>query len=112
MTVITPSPPESRAGSLPLVGGALALDFANTESGRGCATHRNHLREARHVANWLQHAGALAHDEADWLRVEAAVKADFAAALLARATALREDVGEIFRAVARGEAAPARPMSE
>ncbi len=112
MTVILPSAPESRAGSLPLVGGALALDFVNTESGRGDATHRDHLREARHIADWLQHAGALAPDEAGWLRAEAAAKAEFAAALLARAKRLREDIGEIFRAIALGASAPERPMSD
>ncbi|MGD0640144.1 MAG: CGNR zinc finger domain-containing protein [Roseiarcus sp.] len=112
MPVISPAAPESRAASLPLVGGALALDFANTESGRGFPTHRDHLREARHVADWLQHAGALAPDEAEWLRGQAAARPDLAAALLTRAKALREDVGEIFRAVARGATAPAGPTSD
>jgi len=112
MTVIFPSAPESRAGALPLIGGALALDFANTESGRGFATHRDHLREARHLADWLQHADALAPEEAEWLRAEAAARADFAATLLTRAKTLRDDIGEIFRAVALGAAAPAKSTSE
>jgi predicted RNA-binding Zn ribbon-like protein len=112
MTVILPSEPESRAGSLPLIGGALALDFANTESGRGLPTHRDHLREAGRVVDWLQHAGVLAPDETEWMRGEAAAGANFAAALLARARTLREDIGAIFRAVASGAAAPARPTAE
>jgi predicted RNA-binding Zn ribbon-like protein len=112
MPVILPAAPESRAGSLPLIGGVLALDFANTESGRGYPTHRDHLREARHVADWLEHAGALAPEDAARLRAEAAARPDFAAELLARATRLREDVGEIFRAVAFGASAPPRATAE
>ena len=112
MPVILPAPPDSRAGSLPLIGGVLALDFANTESGRGFPTHRDHLPEARHVADWLEHAGALAPEDADRLRAEAAARPEFAAELLARAKTLREDVGEIFRAVAAGAAPPARATSE
>ncbi len=112
MPVILPAAPESRAGSLPLIGGALAIDFANTESGRGYPTHRDHLREARHVADWLEHAGALAPEAADRLRAEAAARPDFAAELLARATTLRRDVGEIFRAVAFGAAAAPRSTAE
>ncbi len=111
MMVISPSASDSRAGALPLIGGALALDFVNTESDRGGATHRDDLHEARHVADWLQHTSALAPEEADWLRGETATKSDLASALLARARALREDIGEIFRAVACGATAPPRPVS-
>ena len=46
----------------------LALDFANTESGRGFSSHQNHFREAGNVVEWLGHAKALPADEADWLR--------------------------------------------
>ena len=35
----------SRAGSLALVDGALALDLTNTSSGRGTAGHQEHLRD-------------------------------------------------------------------
>ena len=59
MTVISPELPASRAGSLPLIADDLALDFANTESGRGFPSHQNHFREAGHVVEWLRHAKAL-----------------------------------------------------
>ena len=59
MTVMSPQASPSRAGSLPLVADDLALDFANTESGRGLASHQNHLREAANVADWLGHAKVL-----------------------------------------------------
>lgn len=112
MPVILPAASDSRAGCLPLIGGALALDFANSESGRGYPAHRDHLREARHVADWLEHAGALAPEDADRLRAETAARPEFAAELLARAKTLREDVGEIFRAVAFGASAPPRATAE
>ena len=102
MPVILPAPPDSRAGSLPLIGGVLALDFANTESGRGFPTHRDHLPEARHVADWLEHAGALAPEDADRLRVEAAARPEFAAELLARTRAelpVLAGLGERLQAV-------------
>ena len=61
MTVNPPSP--SRAGSLPLIADDLALDFANTESGRGFPSHENHFREAGNVVAWLRHANALRVEE-------------------------------------------------
>ena len=68
MMVIQTELPPSRAGSLPLIGDDLALDFANTESGRGFPSHQNHLREAANVVDWLSHAKALPAEEAEWLR--------------------------------------------
>jgi predicted RNA-binding Zn ribbon-like protein len=46
----------SRAGRLHLVAGQLALDFANTASGRGSPTHQEHLHCAEHVLEWARHA--------------------------------------------------------
>ena len=50
--IARPSP--SRAGSLPLIADDLALDFANTESGRGFPSHQNHLREAANVVGMAE----------------------------------------------------------
>lgn len=52
-------PPPSRAGSLPLVGGVLALDFCNTSSGRGTAGHLEHLQSCAHLLAWAQHADVI-----------------------------------------------------
>jgi predicted RNA-binding Zn ribbon-like protein len=93
MMVIPPSP--SRAGSLPLIADDLALDFTNTESGRGSSSHQNHFREAGHVVEWLRHAEALPVEEADWLRTRVSERADLAADLLARAIELRESIHAI-----------------
>ena len=101
MTVSSPEVPASRAGSLALIADDLALDFANTESGRGFASHQNHFREATNVVEWLRHAKALRAVEADWLRIRVSEHADLAADLLARAIELREAVHDIGAALGR-----------
>jgi predicted RNA-binding Zn ribbon-like protein len=94
MTVISPDLP-SRAGSLDLIADDLALNFANTESGRGFPSHQNHFREAQNVVDWLRHAKALSVEEAGWLQTRVAKRADLAADLLAQATALRDAIHDI-----------------
>ena len=46
----------NRAGSLHLLGGNLALDFANTESGRNGPHHLNHIQSATDIVTWARHA--------------------------------------------------------
>jgi predicted RNA-binding Zn ribbon-like protein len=111
MTVSSPESSRSRAGSLPLIADDLALDFANTESGRGFASHQNHFREAANVAEWLKHAKALRPVEADWLRIRVCDRADLAADLLARATELREAVHDIGAALGRRAQPPERALA-
>jgi predicted RNA-binding Zn ribbon-like protein len=94
MTVTLPDLP-SRAGSLDLIGDDLALNFANTESGRGFPSHQNHFREAANVVEWLRHAKALPVEEADLLQTRVAERANLAADLLATAVALRDAVHDI-----------------
>jgi predicted RNA-binding Zn ribbon-like protein len=106
MTVISPEHLPSRAGSLPLVADNLALDFANTESGRGSDAHQNHLREAANVADWLGHAKVLGIQEADWLRRRTSERADLAADLLTHATQLREAIHDIGAAVGKSAKPP------
>ena len=98
MTVTSPDPP-SRAGSLDLIADDLALNFANTESGRGFPSHQNHFRGAGNVVEWLVHAKALPIEEAEWLRAGASERADLAADLLAQAVALREAIHNIGTAL-------------
>jgi predicted RNA-binding Zn ribbon-like protein len=106
LMVIDSDFPPSRAGSLPLVGDNLALDFANTESGRGFASHQNHLRDATNVLDWLEHARALSPDEAQWLRAQTSARADLAADLQASAVALRSAIHGVGAAIGRGSAPP------
>ena len=94
MTVTLPDLP-SRAGSLDLIADDLALNFANTESGRGFPSHQNHFREAANVVEWLRHAKALPVEEADWLQTRVAERPDLAGDLLATAVALRDAVHDI-----------------
>jgi len=99
MTVNFPEFSPSRAGSLPLIADDLALDFANTESGRGFPSHQNHFRGAGNVVEWLVHAKALPIEEAEWLRAGASDRADLAADLLAQAVTLREAIHDIGAAL-------------
>ncbi len=99
--VIDPDLPPARASSVTLLGGELALDFANTESGRGHSSHQDHLQQPTDVADWLEHAKAVGPPEAAWLRAEAAADGDVGQALLSRARALRGDIHAIATAIAR-----------
>jgi predicted RNA-binding Zn ribbon-like protein len=100
MTVM-PSAPPSRAGSLPLIGDNLALDFANTESGRGFPSHQDHLSEAQNVAEWLKHARALPPVDAGWLQRQASERPELADDLLGRAIDLRHAIHEVAAALSR-----------
>jgi predicted RNA-binding Zn ribbon-like protein len=102
MMVIGPDLSPSRAGFLPLVGGNLALDFANTESGRGFDTHQNHLLEASNVLDWLDHTNTLLPEDTRWLRAETSARADLARDLLADAVALRSAIQAVGAAIGRG----------
>jgi predicted RNA-binding Zn ribbon-like protein len=104
--VIRDAPPESRAGSLDLIGGELALDFANTSSGRGWPTHEDHLRGAGDVVDWARNAKVIKPEDARWLH--GAIEADprLAAQLLRRARALREDIYATGFELAAGRPAP------
>src|SRR6202041_1522233 len=94
MTVKLPDLP-SRAGSLDLIADDLALNFANTESGRGFRSHQNHFREAPNLAEWLRYAEGLPVEEPDWLQTRVAERPDLARDLLATAVALRDAVHDI-----------------
>jgi predicted RNA-binding Zn ribbon-like protein len=104
MTVIPPFP--SRAGSLPLIADDLALDFANTESGRGFSSHENHFREAGNVVEWLRHANTLPVEDANRLRRRVTERADLAADLLVTAIELRESIHAIGAAIGRDARPP------
>jgi predicted RNA-binding Zn ribbon-like protein len=105
MTVTPPDLP-SRAGSLDLIADDLALNFANTESGRGFPSHQNHFREAANVVAWLWHAKAAPVEETDWLQTQLAKRADFAGDLLATAVALRDAVHDVGVALGHRDKPP------
>jgi predicted RNA-binding Zn ribbon-like protein len=92
----------SRAGTLALVGNDLALNFANTSSGRGTAQHLEHLREAAHVLLWARHADVLSRDDHDRLAGLAAGDPALAGRLLASARDLRDAIHATVEAIAQG----------
>jgi len=97
---------ESRAGSLALVGGELALDFANTASGRGSPSQQDHLRSGQNLLEWARHARALGPADGEWLRRALAADPALGARMLARALDLRESVHAAGAAIATGAPAP------
>ena len=103
-TLFLRSSPGSRAGSLPLVAGLLALDFANTASGRGGPEHREHLRGVGDLLAWAHHAEVLGTaalaETAALLRRQGRTAAD---ALLAAALRLRELLYITGKALAAGD---------
>jgi predicted RNA-binding Zn ribbon-like protein len=111
MTVNPLQLPPSRAGLLPLVGGALALDFANTESGRGTDQHQNHLRNAENVAEWIAHVPLLAADEIERLRAALVASPERRKDLLASALALRSAIQDVGAAIAAKAPPPAAGLN-
>ena len=105
------SEPPSRAGSLTLVAGALALDFANTSSGRGGPTHLDHLREPVHVVAWAEHAGVV--DTATAKRCDARIRTNDGGfgELLQDALALREAIYGVATALAGARKPPQRDLA-
>jgi len=111
MVISSPSPP-SRASSVALIAGDLALDFANSESGRGFPSHQDHLQGAAHVADWLEHAGALDAAAGAELRGRLAADPAFAETLLAEARRLRDDVHAVAAAIAHRASPPAAALDD
>ncbi|MDX7953280.1 CGNR zinc finger domain-containing protein [Lichenihabitans sp. Uapishka_5] len=95
----------SRAGSLALVGGGLALDFCNTSSGRGTDRHLEHLQTPSDVLTWACHAAIV--DELSVARLRAVLDENqkLATRFLKRALELREAVYQLTAALVRNEPA-------
>ena len=99
-------PDPSRAAALALVGGDLALDFANTSSGRGSSAPQEHLRRPEHVVEWAAHAKIVGTEDAERLLRVLAADEGLATRLLDEALALREDIYDLAAALAAGQPAP------
>lgn len=97
----TPAPEQSPR-ELPILGGHLALDFANTvDDPLGPARH-DHASTYPDVAAWAVRAGALSHDHASRLLGLAADDEPGAAAAVTRGQQLRAVLNETFGAVLDG----------
>lgn len=90
-----------------IVGGDLALDFANTVDGEADgAPGFDYLRDYEYLVAWSRRVGLVSEEQAHHLLGRAEDGAEEAGAVHGRAMDLREAVGEVFRAVAEGEAPP------
>ncbi|MDO8352706.1 MAG: CGNR zinc finger domain-containing protein [Aestuariivirga sp.] len=94
---------ERRPGTLSLVAGKLALDFANTESGRGGAEHHDHLQTARDLVAWAAHAKIIADKDAPLARRIIKDQTKLACHLVARGRFLRETIYQINSNVVAGK---------
>lgn len=93
---------ERRPGSLSLVAGKLALDFTNTESGRGGAEHLDHLQTAGDVVAWAIHAGIIDAKNASLFQLKFKGQSKSAHQLITRGRSLRETIYQINSRVAAG----------
>jgi predicted RNA-binding Zn ribbon-like protein len=97
----------SRAGSLELVGGELALDLTNTSSGRGTPGHQEHLRDFDTVMQWVAHARILTPGDCAYIRTAAASRPKWARGFFERLLEIRELIWTIATALAEQ-----RPVAE
>jgi predicted RNA-binding Zn ribbon-like protein len=91
----------SSAGDLSLIGGVLALDFANSASGRGTASAQEHIHSLDDLVAWGTHAGCLGPATATRSALATAAN-PLATELLRRALRLREAIFAIGSAIAHG----------
>src|SRR5262245_3974778 len=97
----------SRADSLDLVGGELALDFTNTSSGRGFLSHQEHLRDFDTIMQWVEHARVMAPSDCTYVRTTVAKRPKLGRAVFEQALKIRELIWTIGTALAEQ-----RPVSE
>lgn len=89
-------------GTLPLVGGALCLDFVNTTGARDSGFPRERLGSYDDLLVWSLRAKVLSPDDAARLRVAATMRVEKAEEVLRRIRELREELYRLFRSVAEG----------
>ena len=94
---------ERRPGTLSLVAGKLALDFTNTESGRGGPEHLDHLHTAGDLVAWAVHAKIIGERDAALARRFINDQNKLARHLIARGRYLRETIYRINSNVVAGK---------
>jgi predicted RNA-binding Zn ribbon-like protein len=90
----------SEAEDLPLVGGALCLDLANTVEWRGTERAQDWLATYEDLVWWGAHVGVLDSTAADRLLARATTEPAAARAILERALVLREAIYDVASATA------------
>jgi predicted RNA-binding Zn ribbon-like protein len=99
-----------RAGCLPRIGGALALDFCNTTTGRGTDAFVEHLFDHEDLRRWSVFNEVLPADRAAALGARSSPTEQ--AAVFAEAMQARALLNRIFDAVARGQTADHHGLEE
>ena len=94
---------ERRPGTLSLVAGKLALDFTNTESGRGGEEHLDHLQTAGDLLVWAVHAKIIDKKDAALARQIIKDQNKLARHLIARGRFLRETIYRINSSIVAGK---------
>lgn len=92
------------AEDVPLVGGAVALDFVNTAGARASRRPRERLHTYRDLLVWLERVGVLDASEASAFSRLAAEQPRAASAALASAVSFREDLFGVLTPLATGDA--------
>jgi predicted RNA-binding Zn ribbon-like protein len=124
MVVPRSTPPAGKtAATLPLLGGALCLDFANTVRGlrqgerpgerqgeRQGERVREHLHSYQDLVAWAVHAQAIGAAEARILLARAAADGIGAGRAYHRALGLRDAIHHVFAAQARRDTVPDRAL--
>ena len=100
---------ERPPGTLSLVAGKLALDFTNTESGRGGGEHRDHLHTAGDLVAWAIHAKIIGQKDATLARRMIENQTKLARHLIARGRFLRATIYQINSDIVAGKP-PARKL--
>jgi predicted RNA-binding Zn ribbon-like protein len=90
------------AGNLPLLGGQLCLDFANTVDWRLGDDQHDWLSSYGDLVAWSRHTGILSWAQAGRLIKEAEASPAAGAAVLRQALALRELIYRVFSLIAHG----------
>ncbi len=91
-----------RAGRLHLVAQNLALDFANTESGRNTTQHLDHLASGSDLIAWAVHAAVLRSDQQETARQMLENHKTLSHDLVKEALVLRQVIYEVNSALANG----------
>lgn len=94
--------PLPRIHSVPMVGGALCLDFTNTVADRLGERPRDYLTEPEHPLVWADRAGLVDAAEGRRSRELLATEPDLATHAFARTRALRDTLFFLFSAIAAG----------
>jgi predicted RNA-binding Zn ribbon-like protein len=99
-----------RAGCLPRIGGALALDFCNTTTGRGTDRSVEHLFDHEDLLRWAVFNEVLAAPAAAALAARTSIREQEEA--FAAAMRLRDVLNRVFDALARGRPADPAALAE